>query len=183
MTYRAHVFGALVVLAGGSIFASIDESPPFVSSSALVDPTAGEPVKPPPIPPRQELSFIWPVQGPISSFMDPGHPLGIDVGLAANPSAPILAAERGVVVFAGGLRCCSYGYHVIVQHEAGLSTVYAHLSEIHVTEGSQVGKGERLGISGNSGFSTSEHLHFEVRRHEERLNPLDFLPTNIEVEN
>jgi murein DD-endopeptidase MepM/ murein hydrolase activator NlpD len=112
--------------------------------------------------------------------MDPTHPLGIDVGLAANPAAPILATESGVVVFAGGLWCCSYGYHVIVQHEGGFSSLYAHLSEIMVSEGQQVSQGQRLGLSGDTGFSTSEHLHFEIRRYEERLNPLDLLPTHVD---
>jgi murein DD-endopeptidase MepM/ murein hydrolase activator NlpD len=127
-------------------------------------------------PPLQPASLVWPVPGPVSSYMDASHPLGIDIGLATLPSIPVRAATSGVVSFAGGNSCCGYGLHVIVEHPGGLTTLYAHLSELRVSEGQVVRKRDTLGISGDTGYSTSEHLHFEVRRGEELLDPLTVLP-------
>jgi murein DD-endopeptidase MepM/ murein hydrolase activator NlpD len=116
--------------------------------------------------------FDWPAVGPISSHFGPEHPLGVDIGLALFPASPILATAPGVVSFAGGVACCGYGFHVLVDHGDGLTSLYAHLSEIEVAEGQAVRQGDRLGISGNTGFSTSEHLHFEIRQHDAFLDPL-----------
>ncbi len=133
--------------------------------------------------PGQQARFAWPVNGPISSYFDEEHPLGIDVGLYFDPNAPIRASAGGAVVFAGGQYCCSYGYHVIIDHGGGWSTLYAHFSEIVVSEGQVVARGQRLGLGGDSGYSTSEHLHFEVRLGEDRLDPLLFLHRDIESPN
>jgi murein DD-endopeptidase MepM/ murein hydrolase activator NlpD len=119
--------------------------------------------------------LAWPVTAPISSYFGEEHPKGIDLGLAMDPRAEIKAAASGRVSFAGGLACCSYGYYVIVEHSSGLSTLYAHLSKILVAEGDQVGQGHVLGIGGDTGLSTSDHLHFEVRDGESFLNPLQYL--------
>ena len=116
--------------------------------------------------------FEWPVIGPISSFFDSEHPLGIDIGLALFPASPIVAAAAGTVSFAGGAACCGYGLHVIVDHGDGYSSLYSHLSIVEAAEGQTVSQGERLGISGDTGFSTSEHLHFELRHHDTFLDPL-----------
>ena len=119
--------------------------------------------------------LAWPVAAPISSYYDARHPLGIDLGLALDPRAEIKAAASGKVTFAGGVACCSYGYYVIVEHSSGLETLYAHLSSILVAEGEEVKQGHVLGIGGDTGRSTSDHLHFEVRDGDEFLNPLLFL--------
>lgn len=118
-------------------------------------------------------SWAWPLSGPITSLFGPAHPLGIDI---SAPYVPVAAAQGGVVVFAGGDRCCSYGLYVEVQHPGGYSTRYAHLSEIRVSLGQVVNQGQLLGISGNTGFSTGPHLHFEMRRNGQIVNPLSFLP-------
>ena len=73
--------------------------------------------------------------------MDASHPLGIDIDLYNNPNAPILAATSGVVTFAGGDPCCSYGLHVIIVSPGGIETLYAHLSSINVVQGQQVAQG------------------------------------------
>jgi murein DD-endopeptidase MepM/ murein hydrolase activator NlpD len=119
--------------------------------------------------------LAWPVAAPITSYFDETHPLGIDLGLAMEPRAPITAAASGRVTFAGGLACCSYGYYVIVAHSSGLETLYAHLSQILVAEGDEVKRGQILGHGGDTGLSTSDHLHFEVRDGDEYLNPLQYL--------
>jgi len=120
--------------------------------------------------------FVWPVWGPISSYFGPGHPLGIDIDLYYDPNSPIGAAKSGIVTFAGGNLCCSYGLYVIVEHGDGTSTLYAHLSQIAVVQGQVVATGQLLGFAGATGYSTGNHLHFEVYIGDDVVDPLIFLP-------
>ncbi|MGE0228794.1 MAG: peptidoglycan DD-metalloendopeptidase family protein [Dehalococcoidia bacterium] len=124
-------------------------------------------------PPEPVYQFIWPLRGNITSYFGPSHPKGIDISVAFQPVA---ASASGKVVFVGGDPCCSYGYYVDIQHADGYLTRYAHLSRFTVTLGQTVGQGETIGISGNTGYSTGAHLHFEIRRNGAVRNPLDFLP-------
>jgi murein DD-endopeptidase MepM/ murein hydrolase activator NlpD len=120
--------------------------------------------------------FVWPVWGPISSYFGPGHPLGIDVDLYDDPNSPVGASKAGIVTFAGGNACCSYGLYVIVEHGDGTSTLYAHLSQIAVVQGQIVNTGQLLGFTGATGYATGNHLHFEVRIGDNVVDPLIFLP-------
>ena len=120
--------------------------------------------------------YIWPTQGPISSYFGPSHPLGIDIDLYANPNAPIVAARSGKVIFAGGNACCSYGLYVIVDHGDGVETLYAHFSRMVVSQGQTVNQGDLLGYGGRTGYATGEHLHFEIRVSGTPVNPLNYLP-------
>jgi len=132
----------------------------------------------------REQRFAWPALGPLTSYFGAGHPTGIDIGLDYGVDSPILASAAGTVSFAGGSACCSYGLHVVLEHEGGpsagsghsLSTLYGHLSQIMVEEGQEVRQGGLLGLGGDTGDSDGKHLHFEV--HEEGLlvDPLRFLP-------
>ncbi len=87
------------------------------------------------------------------------HP-GID--LRASIGTPVLAARDGKISETGTLE--KYGYFVIISHEGSYESVYAHLDEIIVTEGTAVNAGEIIARSGNSGISTGPHLHFEIRK-------------------
>jgi len=118
-------------------------------------------------------SWIWPVNGIITSNFGPSHPLGIDINA---PYVPVAAAQAGTVVFVGGDSCCSYGLYVEIQHAGGYSTRYAHLSQFKVSLGQVVNQGQVLGVSGSTGNSTGPHLHFEMRRNGQILNPFSFLP-------
>jgi murein DD-endopeptidase MepM/ murein hydrolase activator NlpD len=125
------------------------------------------------------FAFAWPLNtalGRITNYFTPRHPLGIDIGLARDPRAPVYAVEAGTVAFAGGETCCSYGLYVIVDHGNGFKTLYAHLSEISVSKGQPVSKGTRLGTAGSTGYSTGTHLHFEVHLDGKRVDPMRFLP-------
>ncbi len=126
--------------------------------------------------PKSNVGFIWPVTGPISSYFGPSHPLGIDIDLFSHHHAPIAAIAGGVVTFAGGNACCSYGYYVVVDHGNGYQSLYAHLSTISVSVGQVVSQGQQLGISGVTGYSTGEHLHFEIHKNGAVVNPLNYLP-------
>ncbi len=121
-------------------------------------------------------AFAWPARGTITSYMDPTHPMGIDIGLDYDEDSPIMATAAGTVVYAGGSDADPYGYHVQVDHGGGLKTLYAHLSEIFVTQGQSVSQGDLLGYGGSTGKATGKHLHFEVRQGDYLANPLDLLP-------
>jgi len=98
---------------------------------------------------------------------------GIDIG--APTGTDVCAAKAGTVSFTGwhgGL-----GKTVIVDHGGGLETRYAHLSQILVSEGQGVSQGAVIGKVGNTGRSTGPHLHFEVRRDGEAVNPVDYYPS------
>lgn len=88
------------------------------------------------------------------------------VDFSAKVGTPILSAQSGTVVGTGNTdSSCSgvsYGKWVLVKHANGLTTLYAHLSVIQVSAGQTVAAGEKLGLSGNTGYSTGPHLHFTV---------------------
>lgn len=82
---------------------------------------------------------------------------GIDIGVHYGP---VRAARDGVVIYAGPMG--SYGNAIIIKHDSQFKTLYAHLSRVSVRTGQQVKRGSVIAISGNTGFSTGPHLHFEV---------------------
>jgi murein DD-endopeptidase MepM/ murein hydrolase activator NlpD len=120
---------------------------------------------------RQRL--VWPATGPITSYFGPSHPLGIDIG---QSEGPVVAATDGVVLFAGGDPCCSYGLYTVVRSPEGLITLYAHLDSIGVSEGQSVRQGQPLGVVGCTGHCFGTHLHFEVIDDGVRRDPLSYLP-------
>ena len=90
-----------------------------------------------------------------------------------STGTPILAAERGTVVFAG--RRGGYGNTVVIDHGGSLATLYAHQSRLAVAIGDEVQQGETIGAVGSTGFSTGPHLHFEVRVGGTPVDPLNYL--------
>ena len=68
-----------------------------------------------------------------------------------------------------------FGNYVVISHESGLSSVYAHLSRIDVKKGEIVRVGEQIGLSGKTGAVTGPHLHFEVRLNGVAADPADFI--------
>jgi murein DD-endopeptidase MepM/ murein hydrolase activator NlpD len=149
---------------------------PVIAPPAEEQPVAvGAPAPQPPLPVASG-GLIWPVSGPLSNYMGPGHPLGIDVNLYQQPGIPIVAATSGTVTFAGGDPCCSYGLYVVVVSPNGIETLYAHFSSIAVSPGQQVSQGQTLGGAGQTGNSTGVHLHFEVFDNGVRVDPMAYLP-------
>lgn len=96
--------------------------------------------------------------------------LGVD--LASTERAPIESANNGVVVFTGYLGI--YGNTVIVDHGLGLSSLYAHMSDIGVKVGQSVARGETLGASGSTGLAGGDHLHFSILVGGEFVNPTEW---------
>jgi len=129
---------------------------------------------------RRSGKMVYPSSGPITSnFGSRFHPVlgysrfhaGTDFG--APHGSPIQAAETGIVIFAGWYG--GYGNAVILDHGDGVTTLYAHASRLNVAEGDTVRKGDTIAAIGTTGLSTGPHLHFEVRRSGEPVNPLDYL--------
>ena len=137
-----------------------------------VQPQAPAIVRPlPPIAAGGTGQLLWPAGGAITQYPVWYHN-AVDI---ANPSLPgIAAADEGVVTLVEYLRY-GYGQHVTVDHGNGLSTLYAHMSEIYVKSGDRVARGQIIGKMGNTGRSSGSHLHFEVRKNGTIVNPLPFL--------
>lgn len=102
-----------------------------------------------------------------------GH-TGLDI--AAPKGTPIKSAMSGVVLYARYSTTSSYGYHLAIDHGDGLVTLYAHCSELLVTEGQKINQGDVIAKVGATGRVTGNHLHFEVRVNGERQNPRNYLP-------
>jgi murein DD-endopeptidase MepM/ murein hydrolase activator NlpD len=126
-------------------------------------------------------TFIWPVSGPITSPFgyrtDPvtgatAFHAGIDIG--ASCGTPIKAAGTGVILEAG-FNSGGYGNMTLINHGAGLSTLYGHQSSIIVSVGQSVTQGQVIGYVGSTGKSTGCHLHFEVRVNGNPVDPLGYL--------
>lgn len=126
-------------------------------------------------------TMVWPAEGEITSpFGWRVHPIfgtqrlhtGIDIG--ADYGDATRAADGGVVIHSDWMG--GYGNAVIIDHGNGISTLYAHNSQLLVSEGQTVAKGQTVARVGSTGYSTGPHLHFEVRQNGTPVNPLNFLP-------
>ncbi len=126
----------------------------------------------------QEVHFLWPLEGILTSRfgMRWGRMhQGIDIAHRDNERAVIKAAKGGIVTEASYHRG-GYGNLVIVDHENGYVTYYAHLSSFAIKEGERVEAGQLLGQMGRTGHATGYHLHFEIRHNNRPQNPLTYLP-------
>lgn len=119
-------------------------------------------------------SFVWPAANHTLSGNDywSGH-LGIDI--AAGEGAQVVAADSGVVVFAGWASG-GYGNTIMIDHGNGYQTLYAHLGSVRTECGRSVTKGSVIASAGNTGMSTGPHLHFEVRYQGGFVSPWFALP-------
>ena len=120
----------------------------------------------------------WPVDGQVTSpFGLRGRGLDLDVhrgiDISVPAGTPVRAMAPGEVVFAGTMS--GYGLVVIVDHDQGVRTLYAHLSELRVEAGMTLEGRGVIGLSGSSGRSTGPHLHFEIQRRGSAEDPVPLL--------
>jgi LysM repeat protein len=114
-----------------------------------------------------------------SMYGDRANPYGDNmefhngVDIAIRNGSPIKAVRAGMVFFSGWRD--GYGYTVVIQHDDGYSSFYAHCSKIFVNEGDWVKQGEQIAMAGSTGRSTGSHLHYVVTRHGQLLNPFGYL--------
>lgn len=102
-----------------------------------------------------------------------GHHTGTDI--AAPNGTPIKAAANGVVLIS--TYGSSYGNYVVIQHQDGIQTLYAHMSSRNVKEGAVVNQGDVIGYVGSTGSSTGNHLHLEFRVNGVRKDALGYYPS------
>jgi len=124
--------------------------------------------------------FHWPVRGVITSWYswrrDPfsgrkSFHNGLDIGVPMGTR--IAAAMEGTVSETGYSPIM--GKYVILRHPGGWKTLYAHMSAISVQEGEYLSQGGRVGLSGNTGYSTGPHVHFSVYKNGKTVNPANVL--------
>ena len=124
---------------------------------------------------------MWPVRGRVTSnFGWRQNPMGgntqerhIGMDIAVPTGTNIVATGGGIVTratYAG-----AYGNLVVIDHGMGMETYYAHNSQLLVSVGERVTRGQVIALSGNTGFSTGPHLHYEVRINGNPVNPIDFV--------
>ena len=135
-----------------------------------------------------DLPTVWPVGsgiGRITNYFGPEiHPFtgqwylhkGLDIA-SYRRGVLINAAANGKVV-ERMYDAMGFGNYVVIRHSYGYSTKYAHMDKVYVEEGDTVTQGQKLGTMGNTGLSTGQHLHFEVRIGSQVVDPLRFLDIN-----
>ncbi len=121
--------------------------------------------------------FLWPLKGAQEVSSPFGlrwnrHHKGIDI--PAPKGTPILAAKSGKVTYRG-FQKRGYGNVIIIAHDDGSKTVYAHARRTIVKKGMFVEKGQVIGFVGRTGKTTGSHLHFEINLDGDFVNPLDYL--------
>jgi murein DD-endopeptidase MepM/ murein hydrolase activator NlpD len=124
--------------------------------------------------------MIWPVRGPITSeFGWRVHPIlktkryhsGLDI--AVPMGTPVAAAASGRVILSGWVG--GYGKTVIIDHGGGISSLYGHNSTLLVSVGQDVKAGAIISKAGSTGLSTGPHVHFEVRKNGDVVDPHSWL--------
>jgi murein DD-endopeptidase MepM/ murein hydrolase activator NlpD len=128
-------------------------------------------------PPRTGRLFLWPVKGDVLSDFggQPGGRHNDGINIEARRGATVVAAESGVVAYAGNeLR--GFGNLLLIKHADGFMTAYAHNDSLLVARGQKVKKGEAIARVGSSGSVGKPQLHFEIRKRRKAVDPLDYLP-------
>jgi murein DD-endopeptidase MepM/ murein hydrolase activator NlpD len=125
-----------------------------------------------PSPPAATGSFVWPVEGKILSTYGPkANGLHNDgVNIAAETGAPVRASQSGVVAYSGN-ELKGYGNLLLVRHDNGWMTAYAHNSKLLVNRGDTVTRGQTISLAGNSGSVVTPQVHFEVRQGAKAIDP------------
>ena len=160
------------------------------SSSSNANSAPAEPVQYE-IPAPSASGFIWPAPGFsfISSYYGPrwgSFHAGIDVGDGGIGGGTAVAAKSGTVIavdntcthnYPKGGTCCGSGYgnYVIIAHDGTYSTLYGHLAYATVSPGQYVEAGQQIGVIGCTGWSTGDHLHFEVRVNGSAQDPTTYV--------
>jgi murein DD-endopeptidase MepM/ murein hydrolase activator NlpD len=119
----------------------------------------------------EQNKFLWPVAGTLTQTYWEGH-TAVDV--ASRTGMPVYAAADGIVAQAGWDD--RHGNFILLDHGDGYETFCSHLNAVHAPAGTQVDQGQKIGEVGSTGVSTGPHLHFEIRKDGEHLNPLVVVP-------
>jgi murein DD-endopeptidase MepM/ murein hydrolase activator NlpD len=123
-----------------------------------------------------DAQFLWPVKGSvISSYGASANGERNDgINIAVQDGVPVLAADAGTVSYVGN-ELKGYGNLVLIRHDNGYVTAYAHAGQIMVTRGQRVARGEIIAYAGESGDVSEPQLHFEIRRGTTPVDPKPLL--------
>lgn len=129
-----------------------------------------------PPPPLSPEGFLWPVQGELIGNFEQNRASGRSGGItiAARRGTPVLAADNGVVAYAGEA-LSGYGRLVMIRHAEGYVTLYAHNEVMLVREGDIVQRGQTIAEVGDSGDVETSRLHFELRKGTSPIDPSEVL--------
>jgi murein DD-endopeptidase MepM/ murein hydrolase activator NlpD len=154
----------------GSASRSTGTTPPQTGATAGSPATRGAPGAD-----AGDAPLAWPLRGVLYGRYGVRAGKRHDgVDIAAPEGTTVGAAAAGTVIYAG--EQAGYGHIVILKHDGGLVTLYAHASRLLVEEGARVRRGEPIAKVGQTGRTSGPHLHFEVREGTRPRNPLLFLP-------
>ncbi|MGL4636902.1 MAG: peptidoglycan DD-metalloendopeptidase family protein [Beijerinckiaceae bacterium] len=141
-------------------------------------PKASEPVTTQSIPQKpaaeDKPEFRWPAKGRVISGFGSKNGNGDGIAIAVPEGTPVKAAEGGTVAYAGE-ELKGYGKLVLVRHDNGYVSAYAHNGELNVKRGEKVSRGQLIAKSGSTGNVTSPQLHFELRKGSTPVDPTKFL--------
>lgn len=145
-------------------------------SAPRLEPASAPPDGLPAPPPVSGAGFLWPLEGDILAGFGPGedgrHNDGVNIAAAAG--ATVIAAENGTVTYAGNeLR--GFGNLVLIRHDGGWVTAYAHNARILVSRGDRVRRGQPIAEAGGTGNVGRPQLHFEIRQGTRAVDPLPLL--------
>jgi murein DD-endopeptidase MepM/ murein hydrolase activator NlpD len=139
-------------------------------------PTAKEPEQTASLPAAPAADFRWPARGRvIAGFGANGGNEGINIALPEG--TPVKAAEDGTVTYAGS-EVKGYGNLVLIKHDNGYVSAYAHNGELAIKRGERVKRGQVIAKSGQTGNVTSPQLHFEIRKGQAPVDPMAYLGGN-----
>lgn len=130
-----------------------------------------------PPPANRKTKFAWPVQGKVvSSFGSIGKGRNNDgINIKAAKGAAVKAADGGTVAYAGN-ELKGFGNLILIKHNDGWITAYAHNDKLLVRKGQKVRRGEKIATVGTTGGVNTPQLHFEIRRGKKPVNPKSYLP-------
>ena len=170
--------GQELFVPGAARVLDVEEAPgtlPSRPEPAAPRPTRAEREEPAEPATAPRASLAWPLQGVLyGRFGMRGGARHDGIDIAAPEGSPVLAADDGTVIFVG--KQSGYGNVVIVRHDHGLVTVYAHNSRGAGARGVRVARGQQWRGSARPGRTTGPHLHFEVRDGVKPRDPLLYLP-------
>ena len=167
-------------------FNDISDDFQVATGEVLIIPDGAPPEKPKPAPTQYLASekqninvselgtskFSWPASGDLAQYFSWYHP-AIDISNLGG--GPIRASDSGTVTVAGWPDGSGYGNRVLIDHGNGYTTLYAHLSAVYVRPGQTISKGAVIGAMGSTGRSSGVHVHLEIRKNGQALNPLSIL--------
>lgn len=122
--------------------------------------------------------YLWPVPASrrISSYFGKrGYSNHNGIDIPARTGSHVLSSTNGKVIYSGN-GISGFGNLVIIAHGNGMSSVYGHLHKRFVKKGDKVYRGQVIAQVGNTGRSSGPHLHFEVRKKDQAVNPMAYLP-------